>query len=710
MRKSVKRGKTVRLSAFQEPSRGWAFESKGLICGADFTPVCSAIFGGALFLWLLTLVISSIYHPDSSALLAEAKSLVMPWAVQNLAPEPVERLQFLASLVLLPPFLMGWMAVSTRFIQRLNEVTRRYLDRCVLALFAVASLVAPFLIYIALKHSENGFLYVRSSALYTHPLVYTIFVFPLCLCIAWGRVQRRLVLVGQVVLWACSLWSLVVVFSLAAFQRESISPWVSHLNPVIYPLAQVLAGKTLLVDCASLYGLYPHLIQPLFKIVPLTVHSFTLLMAVLVVTGFLSLLVFLRSNTRSSILGLAGFLAVVFFSLIGPRYIFGPTRPDPYFQYYPIRLIFPCAFLLLASLYIRGCGGRKLYWIVFALASVGILWNPDSGVVVFCAWLLLLGYLELFRNRVRDAVRRIALHAIVSGAFLALAFGGYSLFAFLRSGIWPDWQMTARYYKLFTHYGYGMLPMPSTLHFWQVIMGVCLVTMAVSLHGLLKKKDERFSALLFVLTVMEAGLFGYYQGRSHDYCLVFMLYLPIVMLTLLADRILEEIQAGNALFYKYTPSVVLILYFLFAATPSVIVEGRVLARWIGEGTADALGTISADSPQGMQARHLNFLKKHTVPGEKVFILLDGFARGFVDGLYYAESGTASAVNVSAANDWFFQADVADVIRFLQENRTTKVFVRLGEYRDLSPLFDSAYRVVARDDQTGLGLLLPVGGL
>jgi hypothetical protein len=666
---------------------------------SDFAPVCLTIFAGLGFLVLLTLGIAKYYHPDTAPLIKECTELATPLTAQGLIPEPVERLQYVASVFTTPLFLLGCFLGSRWLYLRTREERRRYLNWGAAALLAAGTVAAPIFAYQSLKNSVGGFFYVRAGVLVSDLENYTLLFFPCTALLAFFAHNRWISLTGKILVYALSTYVAVVVFFSVLYDRDSIAPWTYHLNPVIYPQAQVQAGKTLLVNCAPLYGLYPQFLQPLFEVFPLSVYSFTMVMAIFMVASLASIWFFLRKLVRNDFVFVAGFAAAAFYSYLGPKMLLAPTRPDPYFQYAPIRMLFPCLLLVLATLYLRGIGKRRIYYATFACAALALLWNPDSGLVVFGAWFLLLGYLEVFRNPWRASLKPILGHALTAFVALLLALGGYALFALLRSGHWPDWQMTAQYYKLFSHYGYGMLPMGRLPHLWVVIIVVCLVAMTVAIRGLIAKADEKFCGMLFLLTVLEAGLFAYYQGRSHDYCLIPMLYIPMLIVTLLADHVLTGVKSGDHAYYKFLPLAVLLFYFTASAGPSVLLQSRRYLAWIREGSSASVG-----GAQGVHSKNIEFIRQHAKPGERIFILVGGV----VDGMYYAESATASALDVASSNDWFFKSDINQVVKFIQENKATKLFVIPGQYTDLTEILKSSYRLVSQERQTGLAVLLPAG--
>jgi hypothetical protein len=91
----------------------------------------------------------------------------------------------------------------------------------------------------------------------------------------------------------------------------------------------------------------------------------------------------------------------------------------------------------------------------------------------------------------------------------------------------------------------------------------------------------------------------------------------------------------------------------------------------------------------------------TVSFLKVFI----FLRGDLDGMYYAESSTSSVLDLPFSADWFFKGDVEQIVGFLRENQSTKLFGMPGQYGELTESF-RRYRIASQEGQTGMAMLLP----
>jgi hypothetical protein len=662
-----------------------------LLADSEFVPVCLAVFAAFVFLFLLEYGLALSYHPNLGELLRVAKEVVTPAAAAALKPEPVERLQYLLGLVFTPSFLLLALPRLRAFYWRATNKARRILNCAVALLLAEGTVAVPIYAYQSLKRSD--FLYVRSSIVYSDFALYVLLVFPALVGMAFLADRRWVALVARWAIRLVSAYLTIVVFLVALFNCDSAVPW-GHLDPVLYPLAQVHAGKTLLVDCAPLYGLYPHFLQPVFKLVSLTVFHFTTVMALLLVVSLWAQWLFLRSLTKNNVVLLCGIVAAPFFAHLTHKIVLGN---DPYFQYWPIRVLFPSLLILLASLYLRGRAKRLVYYCTFLCVSAAILWNPDTGSVVFGSWILLLCYCELFRNSWRSALRPLLGHALTASASLLLTLGSHAIFARLRSGTWPNWRMSSSYYELFSHYGYYMLPMGDLPHTWGLIVGIYVLAFAVAVRGMLHKRDEPFYGSLFLLTILGSGLFGYYNGRSHDNCIIFLLYVPSLIATLLVDRVFTSAK-GNPAYFRLLPLACLLFFFPASALPSLFLPTNVI-RFKEMSFAGIEASKSRED--GQISLNVAFVKGLTKPGESIFILV----KGFLEGPYYAESSTRSALDLPSSIDWFFKRDYAQIEKFLRENKSVKLFAIPGQFPEYTGLL-KAYRAVASQTKTGLTMYLP----
>lgn len=312
---------------------------------------------------------------------------------------------------------------------------------------------------------------------------------------------------------------------------------IPHFSAVFFPMVQTYLGGTLLVDCVNQYGLYPELLRPLFQLIGLSVSTFTFVFAVLNAVGFAAVWLFFRRSVRSPVLALIGFFA---FAFNGWFYFLSLSR-DFYFQYYPVRFLFPALTTLAAWAYLER-PGRARYLVAMLLACVGPLWNADSGAPTFAAWLALLLFTALSRSNPGARWRAVAGHLLAAAGCLALVLGAFAATTFLRSGSLPDFGEHVRYQALFYQAGFAMLPMPWPAP-WMVVVLVYLAGLAFAARSLAERSSCARAPMALFLSVLGVGLLAYYQGRSHPAVLLLAWWPCFLLLTLLLDELLSMRRA-----------------------------------------------------------------------------------------------------------------------------------------------------------------------
>lgn len=672
----------------EKPSRG------------DFVALCFSFFITLLLLRCTLFVISTFYHPDTSLLLKEAEKTLLPQLLSRCNPEPVEKLLFMTSVFLTPIFLFFTLIGISKQYAIASHALRNKLYLLSLVLATAGAFLAVFLFYKALAYSS--YFYIRTNFFYLHPFYYSCVFFPCILLLIYHSRNTWIHYIGSIVLYGTTIALSMALFFSSHWNSDTISPWVHHLNPLLYPQAQISQGKTLLVDCPSLYGLYPHFLAPIFSFISLDVYSFSVTMSILLLSVLLAIGVFLKKNTRNDIVFLIGFLAAIYYGYMEPRILSKliHVRPDPFFQYAPLRMLFPYALLALSAVYHTTRHKKPIYTLTSVLMSISVLWNFDSGIIAFFAWNLFLAYGELFHApTVLKAIPPILKHFCRSLLYLVLAFSGYSAFAFCRTGIFPDWIAYFQFYAIFSSYGFFQMPMPSYIHLWMVIVTIYIFALLLSLHGLLKKEHETYNSNLFLLAIVGTGLFLYYQGRSHDANLYPLLVTPILIVTLLIDHTLEKIIQKKRPPYLFIPLSIVGLYFCAGAIPSICLWGpRLFHVW----TVPGFEAIY-QKPAGFNARNIEFIKKHTYPGEPVVIYSDIY----IDGIYHAETKTRAAMKLPSSSDYFLKSDLDYLQTFLATNKTQKVFVLPGNHlTNIVAVIQTHYTCIAQDPPTGILLLLP----
>jgi len=639
-----------------------------------------SIVGAMFVLFIFNLLLLQFYKPDSSIVLETASKIYRPFFLPGFLPEPMEKVQFIFS-VLLSPFLL--FAFYRFFNKKFLKETEIVVERLYYILSIVFPLMIFAIIYIGLAVSD--FFYIGSSFILNNvgKYFYGVLLFPIVAyyILASKRENAKII---KTLSYVFSGLLIVGVFFVNIFSSHSES-FVNnlfvtfHLNPLFYPMAQVMAGKTILVNVTSMYGFFPIFLEKIFDVVGLSVLSFSTLMSLLLSCSYLFLFIFLCRIIKNNIILLFGFSTIIYYFLEISR-----TDSNTYFQYWPIRIFFPCLILMLISFYARN-KKKYLFYLISITSVLAVLWNLDSGIIVFLSWVATLCYGELFNENKKIAIKNILLHILFELFLLCSVFVGYVVYAFLRSGLLPDLSLVWQFQKIFVS-GYGMIPMPFP-HIWLFVAVIFLAGLLLSIRGWQNKGDSFKNTVIFFLSVMGIGLFSYYQGRSHDWVFFGPLYTALALLIIFADSILSSICSNRKL-YGSQLIFLFILFFIVASPINIIYNSGKYYKWVKL-------SVNAyfDNSETVLTRNIDFIKQNTNKLESVVIL----AEDGNNGLYYGESGTRAAVDLPSSTDIYFNSEVDYLIDFLRCNNSHKLFVLTLIDNDYSYFYDKKVGDIIKSD-------------
>ena len=247
------------------------------------------------------------------------------------------------------------------------------------------------------------------------------------------------------------------------------------------------------------------------------------------------------------------------------------TALHPYYQYLPIRLVFPAFLVLLAWRQLRQ-PTRRLYWGLLAFLAVGVLWNLDAGLPSMLAWTLTLCFAELFRDDWRSMVGRILGHSAAATGVLTAAAAFYSVAVRLRYGAFPDYGEFFHYQSLYFVAGYYKLPMspPAT---WLLVGLVYLAGLAYAAFALVTRQGTPRAKMIFLLSLLGVGLSSYFQGRSHPNILVLVWWPCQLLLVLFLDDLLLRLKQRPARVLPWFATA-LLAWFLVGSAVSLAPELR----------------------------------------------------------------------------------------------------------------------------------------
>ena len=619
--------------------------------------ICCILLGLAIFAPLVRKIYK--WNPVSAELRAEAQQgLVEPSSV---SPEPGERTAYIVGCLLALPLLCG-LLLAFRFVERRSGPVAPRMKiawhlAAVMACWAYGHWLlrgpecVPF--QLGLLCGLMYLLYLRGTAtwpesrgarlalqigavamwiVFVHWALRTNEYFPVLLNLFY---QRPLWIVPVVLLsWPVMAWlnrdawaprwfaRALVGFALAVMLLAS---WMGDRNPYAVdhfhfaaafdPVAQVQLGKDLLVDYDSQYGLYPDLLAPLFAVIGLNVLNYTLVFGLLTVGSFGLLWWVLGQAVSRRGVALIGFVALIFNGWLMFQLHCRSCHPgyfDPYFQYMPIRLLFPASAVALTWAY-HSYRSARIYWFANIWLAVGVLWNLDGGCVAIVAWLCGCMFDALYAVDWRARVRGVLGHIAATLISLVGVFSTYALIKYACFGVWPQFGRLTEFQRLFYMTGFYMWPMRMR-GIWILVVLVYLAGLTQGVSAALGGQRNPRTTLTFVVSVLGLGLFSYYQGRSQDFCLIICWWPALILLPIYWDQLLdwhERRETRSPLVYALASTIGL---FLISSAVSFLHESPSLCPLVAAQCAEA---FQPGSPLDDDTR---LLREHVPRNEEIVLL------------------------------------------------------------------------------------------
>ncbi len=444
-------------------------------------------------------------------------------------PQPGERAAYLAGVAFLPASLFGLAFAWQRWGRRLPQPPglRWGVGIALAAALAVVAWLAML--------GDEGY-YLQRNVFFLHPLLAVPLLASALAALRWDLGGRRL---ARPVLHLLVLGLAGLVFAACVFDDRGWYCGAFHFTAAFFPVVQVHLGKALLIDCASQYGLYPHLLQPLFALTGLSVRKFTVVMGLLTAGSYLALWLFLARGRRT-----------------GPPPS-SASRPCSFTAGSP-----SCAAPIstcITSICRSGSCSRRC-WSCWAVIICGVPAPGSTGRFgLFCpsgrCGTSTRACPRCSAGRPRSAsgscspatgaaLRRGLGHLAAAAGALGAAVLLYSAVIRLAYGAFPDYGGFLRYQKLYFGAGYYKysLSLPGT---WLLAAFVYLAGFAYAAFALAGRRDSPRARAVFLLSVLGVGLSSYYEGRSHPIVLLLVWWPALLLLTLFLDELLARLRRAR---------------------------------------------------------------------------------------------------------------------------------------------------------------------
>ena len=440
---------------------------------------------------------------------------------------------------------------------------------------------------------------------------------------AWCRARPSLASLTAVAWTAAFL--LTCVFSDASL-AHAFANTRYHLDFTMGEFAATMNGRTPLVDLMPQYqNLSPVLLSPWFRLLGLSVTTYTLTMGALSLGGLLFIYSVYVRVTASRWRALVLYLPFVGHSLHPAHKGEGGLYENAfnYFGVGPLRY-FGLLLLAAATAWYLAQPSRRRLALVSTLAGAVALNNLDFGVpsalgVLFCALLFAPpARRSLLATRVSRLIHALRTAAVGIGGTLA-GFALGLLVLRLHGGAWPELAALVEYQRSFAQVGFFMLPLPP-LGMYGLLYLSFMAAILIALAASVTPGDDSAAArvqhgMLAYGGVAGLGALTYYIGRSHAYVLTAVFCAWGLVLGLLAWRAWLHWRgrglpwrpgAGLGTIVRVAPSVATLALCLALLpdamnVPSPLTQGRRLSTppaGAPSGDADAVALVRKYVPAG----------------------------------------------------------------------------------------------------------------
>lgn len=597
-------------------------------------------------------------NQSSSANLDRSYLLAVP---KEYYPEPAERAVFITGLLCLPGLILVFCWLQQRFVRASAAwYPAALLPAAEWAIVVSVMLACWYAPRGDLDDQGQGYFHLRYHLFFEYPGV----TLPLFLgVIGLVSFSRRWSFQGALPFHMAAGAALLFVLLSALFDQNW--PYASRwaFTAVFDPVVRVHQGRGLLIDSTSQYGLYPNFLKPIFRLVGLSVFKFTLVMGVLGTLSYGAIWTMLFRVAVNKLVAILGLFSLLFAQWLCFLHVEGEHRGrylDLYFQYLPIRMLIPGLVLGFGTSYLHRPTTTK-YWALLVLTACGVLWNLDSGLPTWGAWLATLCFAEFENGMDRKRVRRIGLHPLRGISVLLSVIAVYNLGVYLRFGQLPALVDVIRSQKLFYMLGFAMIPMPWP-GMWCLVILVYLGGLAHCLGALVAGRLGLSEKVLFLLALLGLGLFAYYQGRSHRAVLLLAWWPCFPMLAIALDRLLQRLREKNAALTPRWAMAGILIWVLGGSALGLFNRLPGLSR----STGDQIGALLYKQPSPI-AEESVLLREHIPLGQEVLILSQREA------ILHLEIGRRSPAACSF-NQLLLMRDFHDLCQRLLSTPSIQVFI------------------------------------
>lgn len=592
---------------------------------------------------------------------------------ESLHPKPLERRIFLCCSI--AAFLFSFSFIKLKYINynQPSSIIQTFYSSLIPALVGiilVMSLLNSFMWEriswaIGARSSLTSFVYLIVMFISIILFVFHLVKFD----VYW---QKIYIYINKIKWWLFIGISLLLLFAwriVSIYSINQSSKFYVHLDATIYPLSQVVQGKTILVDLPSQYGLFPELLAPIFKFTGLTILNFTLFMGLLQVVSLLALFIVINKVVKNQIVVLLGVLSLTVITFGNFSYLSGVGNSDPYFQYWPIRFFLPALSVYYFYLFIN----NKTFFnssVVSIISAIAIIWNVDTGVFVFISYgvYLSIRFINGFCSKgveITQMKKKYIIALLLHLMILLITIISFFVYLKISSGKALNYSWLYKYQMIFYLLGFGMIPIPKTLDPWMAVVSIYIYGLISSLF-LLEKKPSCKSELVFYLSLLGMGLFVYYEGRAHPFNLMYVMWPSVILGMMFLDITIRCIKLKLIGLANIIP---VSAFFMFVIGVNILLCSNI-THVVSDVRSNLFAETSASSPVVLD--ELRFIKKHTKVGQSCVMLI------LRQGIYYVEAGLFSPIVGPGIVEMLLTSDLDSFVQQFKSIQPSCVFLGINK--------------------------------
>lgn len=650
---------------------------------------------GILVALISSKIISSVYVPNIEEANKTAQDILLNTAMAQ--PEPREKAVFFGGIIITVLSLFLFYFILDRFLKKTDNGIKDSLFNIVTAInvaiscyFLYYCFVSPNPFFEAPQNSHDALaktnfdFYFFQTFLHKRLVLYIIILFPLLafLLIKNIKLSEHLNLLLKKAVFVLCIGLSLLAMAISIFKFPYTYENKYDFNAIYYSVVQVYNGFPLLVDgFTNTYGLYPHFVMPILKLTGLSVLSFSMIMSILLFFCFCFMYYFMNKIINNKLVLLLGFCLVYFMG-----YSFQTTvlNYDAAFSCHPVRWIMPLLLFAYVVYYMSNQMKTNFMfkkWSFFKLIEIipikiisffvfafGVLWNPDFGFFSFLSLIAFYVFYEFNTHEIKKSLIQSLFDVIQALVLLLIAFVLYHVSIKLTYDQAPDFSLLYKTISTYSVIGFGMLPMPTTMHPWMLIALIYGVGWVISIVNFLNNRKTLFALAVFVLTFLGTIGLSYYQGRSHNWQLMVCNLSAFILLPIYTDKLLVAVRENKLFIPIFSVSLFVIAFAPF----------QLLGSWTR--LQELVFTKKDKAANQLEQNNIyataNAIDRLCKDGERIYIL----SADYYQGLYHTLSKTAAVAN-PGLGDLYTKKQYELIIEKLKKENQ-KLFLEPQFYRPM----------------------------